>query len=66
MSTAVLYKPGKYEVYYDNEHHAARPMKTVKDGEGDLWLCDGDVDESRSLRNQGCWRCAEMAFTRND
>jgi len=66
MSTAVAYKPEKVEVYYDNEHHASRPMKSVKDKEGDLWLCDRDVDESKDLRGQGCWRCAEMAFTRDD
>jgi hypothetical protein len=43
-------------------HMAARPMKFVKDKEGNGWLCDKDVDVSKDLRQQGCWRCDEMAF----
>jgi hypothetical protein len=66
MSTTATYKADRYEVYYDNTHHAARPMKSVKDKDGDMWLCDLDVDESGDLRKQGCSRCAEMAFTRDD
>jgi hypothetical protein len=47
-------------------HKAARPMKVVVDKNGCRWLCDADVDTSKDLASQGCWRCAELAFTRND
>ena len=47
-------------------HHAARPMKVIRDTKGDLWLCDSDVIPSRDPAKDGCWRCGEMAFTRND
>ena len=47
-------------------HKAARPMRVVVDKGGCTWLCDADVDESKDLKNQGCWRCAEVPFTRND
>lgn len=47
-------------------HKAARPMKVVADRTGARWLCDRKVDEKKSLESQGCWRCGELAFTRND
>ena len=47
-------------------HRAARPMKVVFDRDGKPWICDASVDESKNLKRQGCWRCGEMAFTRND
>jgi hypothetical protein len=47
-------------------HKAARPMKVVVAEDGCTWLCDADVDEKGNLREQGCWRCAEIPFTRND
>lgn len=47
-------------------HHAARPMKVVFDREGSPWLCDKAADEKTDLENQGCWRCGDLAFTRND
>jgi len=47
-------------------HHAARPMKVVADEAGTRWLCDKMVDERRDLRKQGCWKCGELPFTRND
>lgn len=47
-------------------HKAARPMKVIVDGEGCNWLCDANVDESKDLESQGCWRCSEVAFTRHD
>ncbi len=47
-------------------HKAARPMKVVVAETGCTWLCDINVDESKDLRDQGCWRCAELPFTRND
>jgi len=47
-------------------HPSARPMEVVKDEEGQWWLCDKGVDPRRDLEEQGCWRCGERAFTRND
>ena len=47
-------------------HHAARPMTVVVDDNGCRWLCDAGVDENEDLRKQGCWRCGDLAFTRND
>jgi len=43
-------------------HKPARPLKFVKDRDGNGWLCDKDVDPKIDLREQGCWRCDEMAF----
>ena len=43
-------------------HKAARPLKYIKDKEGNGWLCDKDVDPDGDLRAQDCWRCDEMAF----
>jgi len=47
-------------------HAAARPMKVVVAADGCTWLCDAEVDEAGDLQAQGCWRCAEVPFTRND
>jgi hypothetical protein len=47
-------------------HKAARPMKVVVDKSGCTWLCDRDADERGDLRQQGCWNCGEVPFTRND
>lgn len=43
-------------------HKPARPLVYIKDQSGCGWLCDKGVDPERSLRDQGCWRCDEMAF----
>jgi len=43
-------------------HKPARPLKYVKDEEGNGWLCDQTVDPAKDLRAQGCWRCDDMAF----
>ena len=43
-------------------HKPARPLKYFKDKEGYGWLCDKDIDSTKDLREQGCWRCDEMAF----
>jgi hypothetical protein len=48
------------------EHQPARPMKVVVADDGDTWLCDATVDETQDLKDQGCWRCGEVPFTRND
>lgn len=47
-------------------HVAARPMKVVMDEKGCPWLCDAAADPHGNLASQGCWRCSEVAFTRND
>jgi hypothetical protein len=47
-------------------HVAARPMKVVVDAQGESWICDHDVDPSKDLAAQGCWRCGEMSFTSED
>lgn len=47
-------------------HRASRPMEVVKDVNGELWLCDKGANPSQDLAGQGCWRCGDMAFTRND
>jgi|GEM_PF-590684 len=47
-------------------HPGARPMKVIKDADGELWLCDKDVDTEKDLTSQGCWRCGGHAFTRDD
>jgi len=53
----------KVEDYTDLFRHAAfRPIKYLKDKEGYGWLCDKKIDSLRDLREQGCWRCDEMAF----
>ena len=47
-------------------HPGGRPMMVFRDKDGCLWLCDKDVDKSKSFEDQGCWRCRDLAFTRND
>ena len=55
--------------YYDERedmstdtHKPARPLKYFKDKDGYGWLCDKGIDFEGNLREQGCWRCDEMAF----
>jgi len=48
------------------QHKAARPMRVLKDDEGNTWLCDADADPSGDFEKQGCWRCQDLPFTRND
>jgi streptogramin lyase len=47
-------------------HPGARPMEVFLDEDGCLWLCDKGVDSERSFEEQGCWRCKDLQFTRND
>lgn len=47
-------------------HHPARPLKVVQDNDGCSWICDANVDEAGDLTGQGCWRCKDVQFTRND
>ena len=57
---------GIYEEYEVDPNHPARPMEVVFDNTGTHWLCDKGIDPSRDLREQGCWRCGEFQFTRQD
>jgi hypothetical protein len=41
-------------------------MKVVVAEDGCTWLCDANVDEGKDLKEQGCWNCKDVAFTRND
>ncbi len=52
----------KVESVENAAHKAARPLKYVRDEEGNGWLCDQNVDPTKDLRAQGCWRCEDMAF----
>jgi len=52
----------KREGMTTDTHKPARPLKYFKDKEGFGWLCDKDIDPGKDLREQGCWRCDEMAF----
>ncbi|MFC2171415.1 hypothetical protein ACFLU6_02140 [Acidobacteriota bacterium] len=58
-------KERKEQIHF-TPHKPARPMKVIKDDEGELWLCDDDVDRKKDLRGQGCLNCGEIPFTRND
>lgn len=50
------------EAPYYVPHRPARPLKYVRDKDGNGWLCDKEVNPNGDLRDQGCWRCDEMAF----
>ena len=54
------------EIPQIESHHAARPMKVVRDSQDESWICDADVDPSSDLEEHGCWRCGDLAFTRDD
>lgn len=43
-----------------------RRMKVVVDRDGNTWLCDRGVDETRDLRKQGGWRCSGARPNRDD
>lgn len=52
----------KEEGEYYEPTYRGRPLRYVKDKEGNGWLCDKGVDPNRDLREQGCWRCDEVTF----
>jgi hypothetical protein len=54
------------EIYEVDPNHPARPMEVVFDKAGDHWLCDKGVDPKGDLASQGCWRCGDFPFTRQD
>lgn len=45
-------------------HPGARPMKVYVDDDGVLYLCDKDIDPSKPLKDQACWTCDKVLFTR--
>lgn len=45
-------------------HPSARPMKVYVDDDGVMYLCDKEVDPSKSLKEQACWTCDKVIFTR--
>jgi hypothetical protein len=47
-------------------HPSARPMKVYLDEDGCMWLCDKEFDTRKGFVQEGCWRCRDLAFTRND
>ena len=47
-------------------HPGARPMQIFFDHDGCMWLCDKGIDPTKGFERQGCWRCKDVAFTRND
>ena len=47
---------------HNDTHRPARPLRFVKDREGNGWLCDRHVDPNKDLRAQGCWRYGEAPF----
>ena len=57
---------GVYEEYEVDPNHPARPMEVVFDEAGNHWLCDKGVNPRGDLRSQGCWRCGEFQFTRQN
>ncbi len=54
------------DIYEVDPNHPARPMEVVFEEGGNHWLCDKGVDPDRDLAEQGCWRCGDFAFTRQD
>lgn len=45
-------------------HPGARPMKVYVDDDGVMYLCDKDIDLKRPLKEQACWTCDQVQFTR--
>jgi len=54
------------DIYEVDPSHPARPMEVVFDKDGVHWLCDKGVDHEGDLAAQGCWRCGDFPFTRQD
>ena len=45
-------------------HPSARPMKVLVDDDGVMYLCDKDIDPDKPLKEQACWTCDKVVFTR--
>jgi hypothetical protein len=47
-------------------HPGGRPLRIVVDADGEVWLCEKDVDETEDLERQGCWRGRDVEITTSD
>ncbi|HHE46565.1 MAG TPA: hypothetical protein ENL08_02535 [Bacteroidetes bacterium] len=45
-------------------HPGARPMKVYVDDDGIMYLCDKEIDPNMPLKDQACWTCDMVQFTR--
>ena len=45
-------------------HSGARAMKVYVDDDGIMYLCDKDIDPNQPLKEQACWTCDKVLFTR--
>ena len=45
-------------------HESARPMRVYIGDDGVMYLCDKDVDRNKPLKEQACWTCDQVLFTR--
>ena len=45
-------------------HPGARPMKVFVDDNGVMFLCDKNIDPNKPLKEQACWTCDQVIFTR--
>lgn len=45
-------------------HESARPMRVYVGDDGIMYLCDKDVDRDKPLKEQACWTCDQVLFTR--
>jgi len=45
-------------------HESARPMSVFVDDDGVMFLCDKDIDPNKPLKDQACWTCDQVLFTR--
>ena len=45
-------------------HPGARPMSVFVDDDGIMYLCDKDIDPKKPLKEQACWTCDKVLFTR--
>ena len=65
-STVSVVDDGEDEILEVDPCNPARPMEIVYDRQGVRWLCDKGVDRKGDLAAQGCWRCGDFLFTRQD
>jgi len=54
----------KTELGHGIYHPGARPMKVFVDDDGIMYLCDKDSDPDKPLKEQACWTCDKVQFTR--
>ena len=59
-------EPQEEEVRIGNGvyHPGARPMKVYVDENGVIYLCDKDIDPDKPIKDQACWTCDQVLFTR--